>query len=145
EEKLMELMGGESIETRTSILKKSIMPGVTVRQRVKNNWEMWGAKGLLMTHWWFEIGVSALIAPLSFSEVLPTKADVAAFQKKGIQKWFRETAREVAVLDMYENYYRKGWTPRLAYQVRHRLGPTLIKTVTLSWYGALIEAGLVTP
>lgn len=145
EEKLTELMGGQGIETRTTMLKKNIMPGDTRREQVKNNWGMWGAKGLIITHWWFEFGISTLIKPLTFNEVIPTKKDVERLQNVGIIEYFRQTAREIAVLDMYGKYYQKGWTPKLAWQVRHKLGPAIVQNVTLAWYAALLDAKLIDP
>lgn len=143
EEKLKELRGGEGIETRTSIKAKWILPGETRTEQFKNNWKMWGAKGLMMTHGLFEMGIATIIAPLTFGEVKLDAHEVRRIQQEGIQNWFRQVAREIAVLDMYENYYLKGWTPKLAWQVRHRLGPTLVVTVAAAWYSALVDAGLV--
>ena len=74
EEKLAELRGGEGIETRTTIKGKIVMPGETKREQVKNNWKMWGPKGLMTTHGLFEIGVASIIAPLSFADTVPTIA-----------------------------------------------------------------------
>jgi hypothetical protein len=143
EEKLLELRGGEGNETRTSIKEKWVMPGVTRREQAKNNWKMWGAKGLVTTHGSFEVGVAMIMAPLSFGETVITQQELDAMQKIGIIEWFKRSAREIAELHMYEAYYRKGWTPRLAYQVRHKLGPLLIQTVTLAWYMALVDANLI--
>lgn len=142
EEKLVELRGGDGIETRTTIKGKLVMPGVNRREKMRNNWRMWGPKGLFTTHGLFEMGVATLIAPLSFSEAVPSQADREKIKEVGIVEWFKRAAREIAVLDMYKNYYLKGWTPKLAWQVRHRLGPTLVQAVTLAWYSALVEAGL---
>jgi hypothetical protein len=144
EEKLTELRGGEGRETRTTVKTKVILPGHSRSAKFKNNWKMYGAKGLFLTHGLFEMGVATLIAPLGFGEVTVTKKQLHDFSKKGIAAWFRDTAREVAVLEMYENYYQKGWTPKLAWQVRHRLGPIMVHSVMLAWYAALLEAGLVT-
>lgn len=143
EQKLTELMGGQSIETRTTIKTKWVLPGDTRVEQFKNNWKMWGSKGLIMTHGLFEMGIATIIAPLTFGEVRIKKADIHTIQDTGIEDWFRNIAREIAVLDMYENYYQKGWTPKLAWQVRHRLGPTLIATVATVWYTALIEAEII--
>lgn len=104
---------------------------------------MWGAKGLFMTHGLFEMGVATLIMPLGFGEVTITKSEVKRFQEVGLKDWFRGTAREIAVLDMYHSYYKKGWTPKLAWQVRHRLGPAMVHAVMLLWYMALVDAKLV--
>jgi hypothetical protein len=143
EEKLKELRGGLGLESRNSLKEKWLMHGDTAREKAKNNWEMWGSKGLIMTHGMFEMGVAAILAPLSFKDTMPTAAEVKRAHELGVVENFRNTAREVAVLDMYGNYYKKGWTPKLTYQVRHNLGPMIVKTVTLSWYNALVDAGLV--
>lgn len=140
EEELSKLRGGEGLETRTNFRKKLIMPGETRRQKVRNNWKMWGTGGLYTTHASFEMGVATLIAPLTFSEALPSPSDLMKAKEIGIVELFRRAAREVAVLDMYHNYRQKGWTPKIAWQVRHRLGPILVSTVTLAWYLALQEA-----
>lgn len=140
EQALIELRGGKGIETRTSIKDKWIMPGPTRRQQLRNNWKAWGPRGLFIAHGMFEMGVATIIAPLTFSETLPTKRDRATIQDIGLVEWFKRTAREVAVLDMYNNYCEKGWTPKLAYQVRHQLGPLMIQTITLAWYLALIDS-----
>ncbi len=142
EEKLVELRGGEGIETRTTIKEKWVMHGDTRREQVKNNWKMWGPKGLFTTHGLFEMGVATLIMPLTFSEAVPTKADMARMHEIGPEVWFKRTAREIAVMDMYERYHRKGWTPRLAYDIRHKLGPLLVQSVCLTWYAALRDAKL---
>lgn len=145
EEKLTELRGGEGIETRTSIKGKLVMPGQTRREQLKNNWKMWGPKGLMMSHGLFEFGVATIIAPLSFSETVPKKKDRELILDIGLSEWFKRTAREIAVMDMFTRYHEKGWTPKLAYEVRHRLGPLIINNVALAWYAALVEAGVVDP
>lgn len=145
EKKLVELRGGQGIEQRTTIKEKLILPGDTKTQKIKNNWKMWGPKGLFTTHGLFEIGVATLIMPLGFNDAAPTKAEQREALRLGLPRLFKKTAQEIAHLDMYERYYLKGWTPRLAYDVRQRLGPAIIKTVTLAWYCALVEAGIITP
>ncbi|HTE58071.1 MAG TPA: hypothetical protein VK694_04975 [Verrucomicrobiae bacterium] len=145
EEKLVELRKGEGIETRTTYKEKLIMHGDTRREKVKNNWKMWGARGLFMTHTLFEMGVATIIKPLNFTEAIPKPKEVAHMLDIGPAEWFKRTAREIAVLDMYTRYYEKGWTPKLAYDVRHKLGPLIIKNVALTWYAALAEAKVIDP
>lgn len=143
EEKLIELMGGSAIETRDTVFKKNIMPGANASEKIKNNWRMWGPKGLLLGHGLFEFGVASLIKPLAFGEAVPSPQDIALIKERGVATYFLQVAREIAVLNMYETYITKGWTPKLAWQVRHKLGPTLVHTVTLTWYSALFDAGLI--
>jgi hypothetical protein len=143
EEKLIELRGGQGIETRTTIKEKLVMHGETRREKMKNNWKMWGPKGLFTTHGLFEMGIATLIMPLGFGEAIPKTRDVARMRKIGPTEWFKRTAREIAIMDMYERYHRKGWTPKLAYDIRHKLGPLLVQTVCLTWYAAIADAGLI--
>jgi hypothetical protein len=143
EEKLVELRGGEGIETRTTIKDKLLLPGATTKERMKNNFKMWGPKGLFTTHGLFEMGIASLIAPLSFVKARPTQADITAMRRAGIVEVFRSTAREIAALDMYERYYKRGWTTKLIVDVKQVLAPAIIQTVTLAWYSALVDAGKV--
>lgn len=143
EEKLVELRGGESIATRTTIRQKLVMPGLTRRDQVKKNWLMWGPRGLMTGHGMFELGVASLIKPLTFSEAVPTVQDKEVMKTIGVAEWFVRSAREIAVLDMYHHYLVKGFTPKLAYQIRHKLGPITVRAITLAWYQAAVDAGLV--
>jgi len=142
EQELKKLREGKSKESRTSILKKAIMPGKTKLRMISNNWKMWGPKGLLISHGFYEFGVSAIMAPMRFHLCSPTAYDVKNLHEIGIVEYFKRAAREVAMLNMYENYYKTGWTAKLARQTRDDLAPILIKTVTLAWYSALRDSKL---
>jgi hypothetical protein len=143
EEKLIELRGGEGIETRTTIKEKWIFPGDTKTQRLKNNWKVWGPRGLFTAHGAFEMGIAAIIKPIGFSDAMPTREDLQIIDKLGIAEVFERTAREIAVMEMFDTYRHKGWTPKLVRQVRQKLGPMIIRTITLAWYAAMVEAKLV--
>lgn len=141
EQKLSELRGGRTITDRVTIFKKIVMPGSSAKERISNNWKMWGPRGLFTSHGLFELGIAVVIAPLSFGESVPKNSDIKSIQSIGPVEWFQRAAKEIAVLDMYENYQKKGWTPKLAWQVRHRLAPLLVHSVSIIWYQALIDAG----
>lgn len=140
EKKLTELRGGEGIESRTTIKDKLVIPGHTRSEKVKNNWKMWGPKGLISTHGMFEFGIASIIKPLAFGDAIPSKEEIKKMQELGMVEWFRRTAREIAVLDMYNRYYKRGWSTKLTVDVRQKLIPSITKTVTLAWYSALQEA-----
>lgn len=140
EEKLTELMNGVGIDTRTTIRQKLIMPGATRRNQLGNNWKMWGPKGLFTTHSAFEWGFATVVMPLRMKIALPSPSEINHFSQAGIGDWFRATAQDVARLGMYEYFYTHGWTVRLARQVRRELAPTIVRSVTLIWHGALMEA-----
>jgi len=140
EEKLVELSSGRSIEERTTVGKKLILPGESRTNQVKNNWKMWGPKGLFATHAAFEWGVAVLIAPLKFRKAAPTADKIAEFDMMSLGQWFRKTAQEVARLELYDAFYSTGWTLPLARRVRRQLAPILVQAVALVWYGAARDA-----
>lgn len=141
-EQELERLRGEGKETRTTVFKKAFIPGETKFEILLKNWEMWGAKGLFTTHAMFEFGAATLMAPMSSKIAIPSKYDIKAIQHLGLSEYFKRVAREVALLNMYDNFYKKGWTPKLAKQVRLELAPRMAKTVTLAWFLAAKQAEL---
>lgn len=140
EEKLDELRGGKGKETRITFKDKLVMPGANGREALLNNWKMWGPKGLLTTHFTFEWGVSSILLPMRLGErTRLSKKEVAEVKAMDVREYFLRTAKEVAALGIYDDFYAKGWTPRLARTVRRQLVPTLVKTVALLWYKACYE------
>jgi hypothetical protein len=143
EEKLDEIIGDDSRDARDSILSKVIMPGDTIREKLRNNWAMYGAGGLMSMHGFFEIGVAFMLAPLHLKTARPTDDELNTLAKIGIEEVFKRAAREVALLDMYSQFHERGWTIKLIRQVRTELGPTMARTVCLAWYSAMRDAGLL--
>ncbi len=139
EEKLEELRNGQSKDTRKTLMNRLIMPGDKKVNILNNNWKMWGPKGLFITHAAFEVGVASIMAPLKFKQAMPTKKDLQSF-RPGIDKWYRKIAQDIAKLELYNDFYEKGWTIELANKVRKTLAPTLIKCVSVAWYSAVLEA-----
>lgn len=139
-QKIIELRGGEGLESRTTIKDKIMMPGKSVTQQVLNNWKFWGPKGLLMTHAAFEIGIATMIKPLKIKRNICTGNNLFVVTEENIEDWYREVAQSVAKLEIYDRFYQKGWTRNLAIEVKKQLIPTIVQTVTLSWNGAVLEA-----
>ena len=143
EEKLIELRGGESIATRTTIRKKLVLPGETASHQFSNNWKMWGPRGLFTTHALFEWGVAVLIAPSRLKWKVPTADKVAACTEQNIAQWYRQIAQNIARMELYDEYYKAGWTLPLARRIRNQLAPMLMQAVTVIWYGAAKDAGVL--
>src|SRR5205085_1452470 len=138
--KLVELSSGRSINSRTSIKQKILMPGETKRRQLRNNWQMWGPKGLFSTHAAFEWGVAVLLAPMKLRRGMPSPDKLAQFEQLSISAWFRHVAQDIARLELYDAFYKTGWTIPLARRVRKQLAPAIVQAVTLVWYGAMQEA-----
>ncbi len=143
EEELVRLRGGAGIETRTSYKDKLLMPGDTLTERIKHNWEMMGDKGLLSTHMAFEFGVAVLIVPMrrGARQSLNAAELQLAQTKDGYIKFFQKKAVEIAELELYQKFYQVGWTPKVARLVRSKMVPLIVDAVTFAWYAAMKEAG----
>lgn len=132
-------------EQRDSLNKKWLPPGDTRRQRAVKTWKYIGPRGLMNTHALYEMGVATIAAPLGLSDAMPKADKIEEALEIGPIEVFKHAAREIAVLDMYTRYQKRGWSTKLIYDTRHKLCPTIVQTLTLFWYLALIDAGLVTP
>lgn len=141
EKKLIELRG-EGLETRTSIKEKVMIKGDTRRQTLSKNWSLWGAKGLILSHATFEWGVSSAVKPLKFKKYYLTEADIKHIRNVGLETYLRQQALEIYELNMYERFLRRGWSVKLARQVRTELAPRIIQAIAAAWVLALDEAAV---
>ena len=78
EDELLRLRG-EGRETRTTFKGKLIMPGQNLPERMSKNWQVWGDKGLITTHFAFEWGIAVMILPLRLGRARPTEAELELF------------------------------------------------------------------
>lgn len=140
EKELVKLRSGQGRETRNSTREKLFMHGDTAMERLYNNWRMWGDRGLLATHFAFEWGIAVMATPLRLNRSRPTESHIEKLSRQQPGVLFKERAERIAAMNMYTAFYKSGWTPKLAKQVRQELLPTIINTVTLVWYRAAMEA-----
>ena len=136
EETLVELRGGQGLETRTSILRKNLMTGDTALQALRNNWKFWGAKGAMTMHGGFELGVASVIAYRTFPSGMPQVEDIERLKQHDFRTVYAAHVKEVAALQMYETFAKKGWNTTLAKQTNRVLMPLIIRSVTLAWLAA---------
>lgn len=140
EEKIAELRGGASNDSRTTYKKKLIFGGSNKRETAKNMFKAYGPRGLYMAHVLFEAGFSIIVRPLRFPDARPTQREIKRIRQLGPTEYFMRRAREVAVMELFEQYLEKGWTSKLARQIRQQLAPLIVRTVTIIWYEAAREA-----
>ncbi len=143
EEELEDLRDGRDRKTRTSVMRRITVKADTHRESVKKSFKLVGPKGLLMTHTAFEGGAFMILLPLSLDKAQPTQDDLDAVLQMGVIKYFERQAREIGAFNLYERFYRFGWTPRLARIVRNEMAPRMTQMVTVAWYAALVEAGII--
>jgi hypothetical protein len=140
EEKLEELRDGKGLDTRTTTKEKLVLPGKTRRHQLRNNWEFWGAKGIMTTHLAFELGVATGIAPLRFDDAVPSQEMFKRVANEPFENIYNEMLQDVAQMNMYDEFGKLGWTRHLAQEARNVLIPDIIKAVTLGWYKAYLIA-----
>ena len=144
EETLVELRKGATKDSRTTFKEKLVMKGDTKSEVMRNNWRMWGFKGLLISHAAYEVGVAAIISPFIFRQVKIDKKLIARVKDLGFEEYYLQTMREIALWNMYDEFERWGWTWSLSKKTRDDLVPKIIEVVAVSWYLAMQEAGKTT-
>ena len=117
-----------------------VIKGEKPRQTLKNTWKVYGNKGVLTKHILFEGGVAAISAPLKFNDFEVSENDIEEATKMGLDGYFMMMAREIAMMRLYDEFLRTGWTTNLARMARDELMPRIIKVVVAAWYLALEEA-----
>jgi hypothetical protein len=140
EEKLEELRGGEGLETRRTTKEKILLPGTTRRMQLRNNWEFWGARGVMTTHLSFELGVATTIAPLRFDDITPTAKEFSRMEQEPFEVFFLEVLHDINEMKMYEEFTKAGWTRQLARETRATLVPLIVQAVMLAWYQAVVRS-----
>lgn len=140
EEKLEQLRNGEGLETRNTPRKKLVLPGQTRRHQIINNWEFWGAKGVMTTHFMFEWGIATTIATGKLPNTIPSASDIERLKKAGFMELFDETLKRIVSLQLYEEFQKVGWTRRLARETKEHLVPEIVRIVVLAWYKCWIDA-----
>lgn len=139
EETLIALRG-EGIETRTTFKDKVMIKGDTKRQTISKNWRLWGAKGLIISHGYFEFGVTSTVRPVKFKKHTLKEADIAHIKKIGFQRYMKDTALEIYDLNMYERFLRRGWSVKLAREARTKLAPRIVQAIAVAWVLAIDES-----
>ena len=136
----IEKLWGKPKEDRQSIVDKNLIRGHGAKSNVSRNWQYWGAKGIFTTHVMFEFGIATSVKSARFTHTLPTHEWLRQADKDGLQAVFEQAVQDVYALDMYHEYWRDGWTPKIARKTRLKLMPIIIRTVTYAWYSALMES-----
>ena len=132
----IEELWGKPKESRTTVLDKSFIKGVNSRDTLSRNWKYWGAGGVWTAHYLFEWGFAAAVSSSRFNEIGIDEALKKKVDEIGYLATYESIVNQVFALEMYEEYYKKGWTRHLAKLSREQLMPLLINAVGLAWYEA---------
>ena len=138
----IEKLWGRPKEQRLSVVDKNIIKGANARDSLGKNWQYWGAKGVFATHLLFELGVASSMTTHRFTSAVPSADQLKQLQSDGFSDVFLQAVHTIHDLDMYHEFWTKGWTTRLARDTRRTLVPYIIIMVSLAWIEAVNEASV---
>lgn len=138
-----EKLSGSKHGQAKKIHHKVLVKGETAKDTIKKNWGLWGARGLLTTHAMFELGVASVIAPVKFGKTPLNQREIEKISQQGVVSYFADSAKEIAELEIYEAYIRRGWTLKMSNVVKKVLVPKIVDVVALAWYSACQDAGII--
>lgn len=127
-------------ETTSKVRGKVVMGGATAKEIVQNNWQFWGAKGIMTNHTLFEAGIAVAAKPYKFKSGMPFEHDIESLEQEGYEHLYVRLVTEVAALGMYDKFKKLGWTNELARQTNKELLPRVVMAITLAWYDAYRKA-----
>ncbi len=142
-ERELELLRGDSRHSRKGLIGRAYVKGESPKDSFRRSYQLIGPKGLLTNHAMFEGGAYTIMRPMKLARAIPGPVELEAVRQSGIVEMFKRFAREIGTLDMYHRYETKGWTPGLMRDIRRELAPRMTMIVTLAWYAALYDAGLI--
>lgn len=131
-------------DTGKNFLQHYIAIGGSPLDIVRTSWAIWGAKGLLSTHFNFEMGVATALLTSKVSVELDMQQFVKA-QTIGLIPYFKTQSLASANMMLYEDFYKTGWTNSLARKVKFKLAPLTVETIAVIWLMAYHEALAVKP
>lgn len=106
----------------------------------KKHWAIWGIKGHLSTHFYFETGIAFALLTYQIRPVFSDE-ELAKARRLGPVEYFKDQARDIATLHLYERFYRESWSADLMTSIKNRVAPQTARTIGLIWLLALLDAG----
>lgn len=139
EQELVSQMG-RSKEERTTKSKKLIAKGDNIFDTIRRNYRIHGGKGILSAHIHFEAGITSAIIFHRIRGGRPSDIELEFARRHGIIEVFKRNAEQIARMNLYNRFHEKGWTRRMARNVREDLSPAIVRTVATAWFLALEES-----
>ncbi len=142
-DKIIEI-SGKKPEERDKIIKKMFLSGKNWRERLLNNWEYIGPKGVMSSHMLYEMGVATMITSIAAKKITndPTEEEISRVLNGNFMEVFEEKIKWVADQKYYETYLEKGWTTSLARNTKSILLPEISKIVALGWFEGIRRASV---
>jgi hypothetical protein len=107
---------------------------------LKKNWSIWGLKGHLSTHFYFETGIAFALLSYQIRPVF-SEDELARARQLGAVEYFKDQARDVATLHLYERFYKESWSAELIASIKNKVAPQTARAIGTIWLLAVLEAG----
>ena len=107
---------------------------------IKKNWAVYGVKGHLSTHFYFETGIAFALLIFPIRPVFRDEEFIRV-REIGPLEYFKAEARDIATLNLYERFYRESWNADIAGAIKNKIAPQTARTIGLIWLLAMYEAG----
>lgn len=107
--------------------------------KYRKRWKVYGHKGLLSTHVFFEAGVSSAII-FSPIKVQFDQELLKNIKKAGIKQVVMNESMGIAKHKMFEQFLKKGWNAKLAKSVKATVVKRIPQLVAAAWLAAYQEA-----
>lgn len=140
EDKLAELgIEQADLDAKSRAQRVERARALPISSSLRKNWALWGRKGLLSTHVNFELGVASalLIFPI---RIALDHDRLAQARRIGAVEFFKAEAREIAKLDLYDRFYKDGWTADIANIIRRQIAPQTARAIGVIWLLAYLDA-----
>jgi len=111
-------------------------------KKLKKQWGMWGGKGVMTRHFYFELGAATAMM-LARIKVKFDWDKYELAQTKGPLALFRREAKDIAKLNLYDRFQTEGWNNKIAKIIKNQIAPQTIETIAVIWLLAYVEAGLL--
>lgn len=107
---------------------------------IKKNWAVYGVKGHLSTHFYFETGIAFALLIFPIRPVFRDEEFVRT-RELGPLGYFKAEALDISGLHLYERFYKEGWNSEIAAAIKNKVAPQTARAIGLIWLLALYEAG----
>lgn len=107
---------------------------------IKKKWAVYGVKGHLSTHFYFETGIAFALLIFPIRPVFRDEEFIRT-RELGPLGYFKAEALDISELHLYERFYKEGWNSDIAAAIKNKIAPQTARAIGLIWLLALYEAG----
>ncbi len=132
-------LDSRDINDLRSRMSRIVAPGDNIKEFLQFNWRRSGPKGVMTNHVLFEMGVELIMTTYQSRKPM-FKLDKNDIKRAKSGEYIELLKASITYIDsykMFERYEKKGWTERLARDVRKVMIPEMAKMIALGWIAGI--------